>query len=490
MFQKFLLSIVLFCAFVVVAFFLVIKVIDFNEYKPKIHKAIKDSTGYEVMIKGDVALSLSPVGITVFDVELSNPDFKSETPFATLGSFAIALEIAPLFYKEIKVKYIQIDRLHVSIEKIKEGKFNFDLASNKGVENKKSKKTKETKESKDVNETVSNEIQFPLVNIKKVKFSEAHIVYVDQLLGTKILAQNIDIDISDINYDMAKQTKLQALSFNADTTIEKASYDGLTLNGFSANMHMKDANLVMENVTYTFLEAAFQGSGALDLSGKNPKVALKHKISNLKLSALTQAFWNKPFLEGDANGELKLAGTLSDVPTLKNTLNGFVHLDGKNVTLKGYDIDTIATSLKDPQNLNIVQLINGNFGIVEGGSSVLQHIVVHTDMGYSEVKLSDVALSSKKYRIAAKGALNIVEEKLLDVKLAILDAQGCASFEQTIVGSFKKPALKVDETTINTIANAALSLFGKHNKATAETPKDTVNCPPFYEGLVKHPEIK
>jgi AsmA protein len=176
--------------------------------------------------------------------------------------------------------------------------------------------------------------------------------------------------------------------------------------------------------------------------------------------------------------------------TLKNTLNGFVHLDGKNITLKGYDIDVITTSLKDPQNLNIVQLINGNLGITEGASSLLSQIAMHTELGYGEVKLSDVALSSAKHRIAAKGALNIVEEKVLDVKLAILDAKGCATFEQTIVGSFKKPVLKVDETTINTITNVALSLFWKNKKVAVETPKDTVNCTTFYEGLVKHPEIK
>jgi len=487
MFQKLLLSIVLFCAISVVAFFLVIKVIDFNEYKPKIHKAIKDSTGYEVAIKGDVALSLSPVGITVFDVELSNPNFKPEIPFATLGSFAIALEIAPLFYKEIKVKYIEIDRLHVNIEKIKEGKFNFDLALSKGASE---KKTKETKTSQDSNATLSSEMPFPLVNINKVKFSKAHIAYHDHVLGSKILAENVAIDVHDIQYDRAKQTKLQALVFKADVLIEKASYEHFTLQGFSMDANMKDANIVMENLAYTFLEGDFQGSGSLDLSGKNPKLALKQKVDSLKLSELTKVFWKKPFLEGAANGELKLACSLGDIATFKNTLNGFVHADGKNITLKGYDIDAIALSLKDPQNLNIVQLINGNLGIAEGGASVLQHVAVHTDLGYGEIKLSDVALSSAKHRIAAKGALQIVEEKLLDVKLAILDAKGCASFEQTLVGSFKKPALKVDETTINTIANVALSLFGKTKKVVAETPKETVNCIPFYEGVVKHPEIK
>ena len=122
MFQKVLLSIIVFCAVSIVTFFLVIKVIDFNEYKPRIQKAIKDNTGYELIIKGDITLSLSPVGVRIFDIEVRNPQYKSETSFATLGSFDVALEIAPLLKKEIKIKHVSFEKLNVMIEKNKDGK--------------------------------------------------------------------------------------------------------------------------------------------------------------------------------------------------------------------------------------------------------------------------------------------------------------------------------------------------------------------------------
>jgi AsmA protein len=488
MFQKLVLSVVLACAMSVVAFFLIIKVIDFNEYKPKIQKSIKMSTGYDVLIKGDVALSLSPVGVSVFDVELINPQYRSETPFASLGSLSIAVEIVPLFNKEIKVKYIEIDRLHVSMEKTKDGRLNYELLSASKAAG--DRKAKEAKESKENNASSVEAFHFPLVNIKKIKFNDAALSYHDLGTQTKIQAEHLTIDVRDIQYDASKNSKLQALSFKLDASIDKLIYDAFTLQGVVLNAQMKEANIMMDAVSYTLFDGMFQGNGTLDLSGKNPKVSIKQKVSDLKLVGLSKALWKKSYLEGNANGELKLAFSLADASMFKNTLNGFVHLDGKNITLKGYDLDTIVGSLKDPQNLNIVQLINGNLGIVEGGSSLLSHVVVHTDIGYSKVSLSDVALSSAKYRIAAKGALNIVEEKFLDVVLAILDAKGCSTFSQTIVGSFNKPALKVDETTIAVIANTALSLFGKTKKVAPETVKDNADCTPFYEGLVKHPEIK
>lgn len=121
MFQKIVLSIVLFFAFSIVVFFLMIKVIDFNEYKPRIQKAIKENTGYEVMIRGDITLSLSPAGVSIFDIEITNPTYHPETPFAKLGSFDVALDLSALLKKEFKVKHISIDGLNAMVEKNQRG---------------------------------------------------------------------------------------------------------------------------------------------------------------------------------------------------------------------------------------------------------------------------------------------------------------------------------------------------------------------------------
>jgi len=480
MFQKIALSIVLFFSLSIVTFFLLIKVIDFNEYKPKIHKAIKESTGYEVLIKGDIVLSLSPVGIRIFDTEVINPQYRSEAPFATLESFDIALEIAPLLQKEIKIKYVSFGKLNLEIEKNKQGRLNYEVQNTKPVVEKK---------GKDTNATASKEYSIPLVNIKKIHFTEATLRYDDLASGLKLRAENVDMAISDISFDVLKQNKLQALFFKAEASADKLIFDTYSITKLSMNAEMKDAILSMENIKYTLFDSLMQGSSKLDLSAKTSKISLKSKIPELKLQSLSKALWGKELLEGSAVGEFKLSCSLGDMQTIKSTLGGFVFVSGENIVLKGYEIDKIISSFTEPKSTQLIGFITGKSGM-EGGESLLKHVVIKSDIGYSEAKLSDVALSSEKYRIAAKGALQIVEEKFLDLKVAILDTKGCASFEQTIVGTFKKPALKVDEATINTIANAALSLLGKSKKTTQEQPKTDENCAPFYEGLVKHPEIK
>lgn len=481
MFQKVLLSIILFCAISIVAFFLIIKVIDFNEYKPRIQKAIKDNTGYELIIKGDITLSLSPVGVRIFDIEVRNPQYKSETSFATLGSFDVALEIAPLLKKEIKIKHVSFEKLNVMIEKNKDGRFNFDLVS---------PKPKSDKKPKEHNTTLEQDDDFPLVNIKKIKFSEANLSYLDGETNTTSKAEKINLSVHDIHFDAMKHNKLQGLFLKGDAQIEKLSHGAKFISDISMNLEMKDAIVAMENLKYILFDSTLQGSGKLDLSGKITKISLKHKVAELKLQPFSKALFGKELLDGQASGELKLACSLGDIQTIKSTLGGFIVLAGENVTLRGYDIDKIASALSDSTSFNLANLLLGVSGNFEGNSSVLKSVMAKVDIDYSEAKLTDVAFSSAKHRIALKGALQIIEEKFLDVKVALLDTKGCARFEQTIVGTFQKPKLKVDETTINTIANAALSLLGKSKNTQQEEAKRDENCVPFYEGTIKHPEMK
>lgn len=112
---------------------------------------------------------------------------------------------------------------------------------------------------------------------------------------------------------------------------------------------------------------------------------------------------------------------------------------------------------------------------------------VKVDLGYSEIKLSDVALSTSTNRIAIKGTINSVEEKLIDVKTALLDEKGCATFEQKFSGTFAKPSVNLDEKAVKTLTNVVLS-FTTKSKASP-TPSDT-NCTLFYDGVVKHPVLQ
>ncbi|WP_041960166.1 AsmA family protein [Sulfurospirillum arsenophilum] len=482
MFRKILLSVLLVCAFIIVTFFLLIKVIDFNEYKPRIHKALKESTGYEIIIRGDITLSLSPVGVSISDIEITNPSYRSETPFAKLGSFDVALNVASLLKKEIKVRDVSVDNLTLMVEKSKEGKFNYELAPLKQkIADKKSKESNATVEKRDCNVTWFEDV-------KKIKFSNANVTYNETNSTTnKLTFEKINLDTYNIGRDLSKQ-KFQGFAFSADAHIDKISYGEYALRDISMPFEMKDGIAISENLQYTLFDTPVLGSSKFDLSGKQPKISLKSKIVGLKLASLSKELWNKDLLEGNANGEFKLSFFAGD----KSTLHGFVQLFGEEIVLKGYDLDKIA-SLLDPaqQNahaFNFGSLISG-INAFKGGTTLIKEANTKLDMGYSEIHFTDVALSTAQNRIAMKGIVNIVDEKLVNVKTALLNPKGCATLEQKFSGTFLNPSLKVDDSTITTLSNVVLSFSTKSKAIVPNTPKQNdENCTVFYEGVIKHPQ--
>ncbi len=481
MFKKIVLGTVLFLASAVVVFFLLIKVIDFNEYKPRIQKTIKDVSGYEVFIRGDITLSLHPVGIRIFDVEIKNPCYKPNDAFATAASFDVAVEIAPLLKKEIKVKHIAFDKLNLMIEKSKEGYYNFEKISATQANNKKQKDSNTTK-------SPPKEEYFSLININKVKFLESTVTFHNLQTNNRVVANKLTLLLDNISLDKTRSSQLQGLYFKADMSIEKLSYNDYVFSNVTANAEMKNAILGMESLQYTLFDSLFQGSGKLDVSGKMPRISIKQKVPDLKLAKASEYIFGKAFLEGSASAEVKLAGLLADRNTTKSTLGGFVAIQGENIYLQGYDLDTFFTKISKQEALDpsAIQTLLTPTQDINATSTLLKQLVIKTDIGYSEVKLSDVALSTDHYRMAIKGALNIVEEKLLDVKVAFLDDEGCAIFEQAIAGKFQKPKLKVDESVINFIAQSALSLLGKSkNNTEINATKTKESCTPFYQGDVK-----
>ena len=491
MFKKAILGTVILLAFGIAGFFLLLKVIDFNEYKPRILKAVKESTGYEIVIRGDITPSLSPVGINVFDIEVINPSCQPEKPFAKIGSLEIALEPSALIKKEVRIHYIAIDNAEINIEKNKEGKFNYELVpqvASKGAD-KKPKDTNATSTKKAKNETTL------FWDVTKVFISNSDINYTEPHNNLKLFFDNIDMDMRDIVYDK-NRTKLQGLFFLGNAHIDAINYNDYSLNDISASVEMRDGRIVSESLRYLLFDSLVQGSGKFDFSGKQPKVVLKGKASALKLQNLAKELWKKENLEGFANGDFKLIFFLGDALTFKSTLQGFIQLYGEDVTLKGYDFDKLAAvfdpAQKASKGLNLSSLAFGALSVLNGGNTLFKQINTKVEMGYSELRFSDVAYSTPLHRAALKGSFQLIEDSLKDVSIALLDEKGCASVEQKLSGSLTHPSLKLDSQALNTLSHVVFS-FSTKKKKEAQPTASTQNadedaCNVFYEGVVKHPD--
>ena len=174
-------------------------------------------------------------------------------------------------------------------------------------------------------------------------------------------------------------------------------------------------------------------------------------------------------------------------------------LTGENIFVNGVDIDELIGSLERTKSFNLADaggfLLAGPLGTAlsrganvagalagtQGGKSVITKLVSVWKVERGTADAADVALATKKYRIAVKGGLNFVSESFANTVVAVLDDRGCATFSQKIHGTFAHP--EVDKvSTLKSLAAPLTNLLGVGKKLVE--PK---TCVPFYTGSVAAP---
>jgi AsmA protein len=120
-----------FVALLVVAAIMFALVFDPNDYKDKISAGVKEATGRDLVIEGDLQLSLFPwLAIEVGRTELGNAPGFDDTPFASFEAARLSVEVLPvLLRREIVVATADLDGMNINLQVRKDGVGNWeDLA--------------------------------------------------------------------------------------------------------------------------------------------------------------------------------------------------------------------------------------------------------------------------------------------------------------------------------------------------------------------------
>jgi hypothetical protein len=93
-----------------------------------------------------------------------------------------------------------------------------------------------------------------------------------------------------------------------------------------------------------------------------------------------------------------------------------------------------------------------------------------------------VALASKKQRIAMKGGLNLINERFVDVTVAVLDNRGCAVYSEKVLGPFRNPQIEKESILKSLVGSVLNPLEDAWKLIQGE------ECTVFYSGSVAQPE--
>jgi len=106
--------------------------VDPNNFKPRIASAVKQSTGRELKLAGDIKLSVFPwVSLELGPASLGNPPGFGDEPFLSLTHASVRVKLLPLLHKRLEVAKLEVDGLDMRLRKNAQGKGNWQLADDK-----------------------------------------------------------------------------------------------------------------------------------------------------------------------------------------------------------------------------------------------------------------------------------------------------------------------------------------------------------------------
>jgi len=154
-------------------------VISPNDYKPQIIEAVKQQTGRDLVIEGDIGLSVFPkIGLKLGHTSLSNAPGFGEQAFASMQTVDIQVALMPLLDKKVEMDEIVLQGLSLNLQRNKEGKTNWDDLAGKASDKPKAGQSAEAAKSGDAPELES-------LVIGGVRIEDANILWQDDQQGQR-----------------------------------------------------------------------------------------------------------------------------------------------------------------------------------------------------------------------------------------------------------------------------------------------------------------
>ncbi|MEE8544944.1 MAG: AsmA family protein, partial [Alphaproteobacteria bacterium] len=120
---------------IVAAPFLIPVIVDLNDYKPRIAEAVREATGRDLEIAGEISYALLPaLEFSVSEVRLSNAPGMPTPEMLSLGSLRAKIALWPLISREVVIESLVIEELSLFLEVAEDGRQNwvFEAAAEEG----------------------------------------------------------------------------------------------------------------------------------------------------------------------------------------------------------------------------------------------------------------------------------------------------------------------------------------------------------------------
>ena len=160
--------------------------VDVNSYKGLIASKVKEATGRDIVIEGNLSLSiLAGPAISADQIRLANAQGGSDVNMIVLEALKIHLALAPLLSGEIEITDITLEKPVILLEKLANGKGNWEFGPDRS-----------TKAPPRETETATGESSDLDLRINSITVEDGTLIYRDITAKTEQRVEKINIEAS------------------------------------------------------------------------------------------------------------------------------------------------------------------------------------------------------------------------------------------------------------------------------------------------------
>lgn len=408
--KKWLKGILIACVTLLIAAFVGVAIIiltfDPTVYKDKLASMIKTQYDRELIVKGDINLSLFPrIGLNVSDLSLS--ERGSSEVFAHIDNVRLAVAIWPLMSNRFLVDHMAITGAQVKVIRDENGLLNFEdmISSPANEEAPKSPVSTEQKSNREQLSDWLKQTDFK-VDVAGLSIQKSAILYQDQGQQHKVQLNNLQVDTGRITLGQPFDIQLRADLLGEQPSAEaKLQINGLLLlNPAERQYSAQKLQATLEGRVnkLNIEEASLQGNVNLDTLS----YAIVGKSVQLKLNASG--------LEQSPIESMNLSLVAPELNYNDSDLSLHLHNFDMQGNVNRKDKRAIELNLNSPE-LDVSPTKAGGKPLT--GKMRIQQLEQQIDLGFSLVNISGTAQDLKVEQVQLTGVYQHDEKRKLDIEL-------------------------------------------------------------------------
>ncbi|MFN3749739.1 MAG: AsmA family protein [Thiobacillus sp.] len=443
--------------------------LDLERYKPRIEAAVSEAAGMEVRIAGRLGVGFLPnLHVTLEDLQVRNRG----TDLFAAREIHVGVNALALVRQKIEIGAVVIEAPRVNIVRDRQGRYNFET---------------------DTPQTAP----IPEFRLARFRATDGTLRYADLQTGEAIEAAGCRLDVDDFHVAAGERAEARKrVTLAGKLTCADVRAKDQTVSNLELALAGRDGVYDFDPITLRAFEGAGRGSLRADYTDEVPRYQLRYDLARLRLdTALKPASGQRP-PQGTADFSATLTMRGKTSKALKQSLQGKLSLRGQGLVLHGVDLDETFDRFEASQTFNLVDVgavfLAGPIGlaltkghdfarILEGleGRSDIRTLVSDWTVARGVLHAEDVAIATRRHRVALQGRLDLVNERFDGVTVALVDARGCAKVQQKIRGSFAQPVID-KPSTLAALTGPVVRLFSQLVPGG--------KCKAFYAGSVVAPQ--